>query len=558
MPKLRVGLLLDDYVLASWAAELVEMIQRSTHSEVCLLVMPEETPPRPPKSTLRRITDNIDQLFPLAARKMMERYYERILERRTYGRPSDTPRDTREFLGHVPVVRVTPRRTRWSDAIPEEQLTAIRGYDLDVLIRLGFRILRGGILQAARAGVWSYHHGDNAVNRGGPPGFWEVMEDWPTTGSILQILTEDLDNGLVLSRTQSATNWASVRDNRNNYYWKTISLIPRKLAQLQRQGHAAFLEQVKAENAAPMLYSRRLYTAPDNWGYARALVRRTARKAREVLKNLRYLDQWILLYDLRPTLSTSLWRYQRIVPPPDRFWADPFVVQRDGAYYIFIEELLYATNRGHISVIRLDGKGRYEAPVPVLERPYHLSYPFVFEHEGELYLVPESAENNTIELYRCTRFPDQWSFVHNLMEGVKAYDATLHQQDGRWWLFANLVEVPGASSCDELFAFHADSPLSRSWTPHLQNPIVSDCRSARPAGRIFSLNGDWYRPSQNCADHYGYGFNLARIETLTPEAYREEIVTRVLPDWSPDLVSTHTFNRAGDLHVIDAQWRRRR
>ena len=45
-------------------------------------------------------------------------------------------------------------------------------------------------------------------------------------------------------------------------------------------------------------------------------------------------------------------------------------------------------------------------------------------------MIPESAENRTIELYRFRVFPDDLEFVHILMENVEAYDATLVEYNG--------------------------------------------------------------------------------------------------------------------------------
>jgi len=75
---------------------------------------------------------------------------------------------------------------------------------------------------------------------------------------------------------------------------------------------------------------------------------------------------------------------------------------------------------------------------------------------------------------------------------------------------------------------------------------------ARPAGKIFSQNGRLYRPSQNCSVRYGYGFNFNEIELLTEHEYKETPVTKALPNWEKNILGTHTFNRAGNLHVIDA------
>jgi len=114
------------------------------------------------------------------------------------------------------------------------------------------------------------------------------------------------------------------------------------------------------------------------------------------------------------------------------------------------------------------------------------------------------------------------------------------------------------TASDELCVYHADSPLARDWVPHSMNPVISDCKLARPAGNIYQQNGHTYRPSQNCSNHYGYGFNLNVIETLTEDEYKETPVSSVKPNWEKKIKGTHTFNRAGKLHIIDALLERRR
>lgn len=206
----------------------------------------------------------------------------------------------------------------------------------------------------------------------------------------------------------------------------------------------------------------------------------------------------------------------------------------------------------------MDDKGAYSEPITILEKPYHLSYPYVFEHEGDLYLIPESIGNKTIELYKCVDFPGKWEFQMNLMEDIQAVDATIHYHDEKFWMFTNLIETDGASTWDELFLFYTDDLFSSDWTPHPLNPVVSDCKSARPAGKIFYENGRLYRPSQNCSHRYGYGFNISEITELSENSYNENVVSRVKPNWDKQIVGTHTFNREGSLHIIDAIYRRRR
>jgi hypothetical protein len=91
-------------------------------------------------------------------------------------------KDIRDLLGAATYLTVTPIQKRYSDYISSDDIETIKSFELDILVRGGFRILRGEILTASRYGTWSYHHGDNIVNRRGPAGFWEVAEGWPETG----------------------------------------------------------------------------------------------------------------------------------------------------------------------------------------------------------------------------------------------------------------------------------------------------------------------------------------------------------------------------------------
>jgi hypothetical protein len=167
-------------------------------------------------------------------------------------------------------------------------------------------------------------------------------------------------------------------------------------------------------------------------------------------------------------------------------------------------------------------------------------------------MVPESAENRTIELYRCRNFPDDWSFSHNLMVNVTAYDATLFPSQGKWWLFANMQEVAGASTWDELHLFWAATPVSNEWIAHPLNPVISDVRSARPAGPVFERDGRLYRPSQDSSGRYGRALNINEIVELTPNSYREVPVQRLGREVMPGAKAVHTFSGSRRVSFIDA------
>ncbi len=554
--KLRIGVLLDSYTVEAWELKIFEALKDCSYADIQLVILNDDEHVGHNKSLLSKIKNYRWQIFYVVFRKLLDTIYRKLIERRTYLPNASQLVDSASLFKGFPTIKVKPIRKKWSDYFPENDIQSIKEYDIDILIRFGFHILRGEILSTAKYGIWSYHHGDNNLNRGGPAGFWESMGSWPEVGTILQILTEDLDNGKILTRSFSCANKISIQDNRSNYFWKSLTFMPKKIEELYSIGEKAFFEQVAYDNRHPLLYSERLYVKPSNFEYSKLIFRKVIEKAILIFNNKIYFNQWILMFHLKDGLSSSLWRYKKIIPPKDRFWADPHIISKGNKYYIFIEELMYATNKGHISLIVMDESGNYENPVPILEKPYHLSYPFVFEYQQDYYMIPESGANKTVDLYKCAEFPLKWEYQKTLIDDIEASDATVFYHHNKWWMFANVVEVKGASSWDELYLFSADAPTSDEWRPHPKNPIVSDCKTARPAGKVFSHKGLLYRPSQNCSVRYGYGFNINEITVLDDENYSENLVSAVKPNWDKKICATHTFNRVGSLHVIDASYKR--
>ena len=551
--KLKIGLLVEDDNLPAWTFEMIRQIKESHYAEISLIIENETQKTAPNLSLWEKVKNNKHRLGYLFVRKVLEVTYDRLIDRVQTLPDATESHHCGELYKDIPVVKVKPVQKKHSDYFIDSDIKQIKEPQLDVIIRLGFRILRGDILTASKYGVWSFHHGDNHLNRGGPAGYWESMESWPETGAILQILNEDLDNGQVLYRSYSCTNEFSFNENVNNYFWKSLFFMTRTLESLYIEGEKEFFEKITLQNQDPKIYSEKLYKSPTNTELAKLTVNKLTEKFFHIVQNKFYFEQWILLFDLKKEFSSSLWRYKRIIPPKDKFWADPHVIYRDNTYYIFIEEYLYKTAKGHISLIEMDEKGNYSEPKVILDKDYHLSYPFTFEQKGELYMIPESVENRTVELYRCTQFPDKWEFVMNLMEDVSLLDATVLFYNNKWWMFANGAEHKAVSTWDELFLFSSDDLQSQNWTPHPMNPIISDCKRSRPAGKIFEKNGNLYRPSQNSSHKYGYGFNFNKIVLLNEKSYLEEIVSKVEPNWSDDVTATHTFSSAHNLYVIDAQ-----
>ena len=228
-----------------------------------------------------------------------------------------------------------------------------------------------------------------------------------------------------------------------------------------------------------------------------------------------------------------------------RYFADPFAFEEAGAAYVFCEEYPYATGKGVISVFALDDEGNPGPPRVALERPYHLSYPFVFRHDGEIWMTPESGQNRTLELYRADPFPFRWTLDRVLLSGVEVADATPFAWKTSWWLSATGGETAGAS-WDRLSFYRGPGPLG-PWTPAFNEPALIDASAARPAGRVFEHEGALLRPTQDCRAGYGAGLAFCRIEVLAPGAFRQTPIQRFTSGSGP-----HTFNLTDRFAVIDA------
>lgn len=280
-------------------------------------------------------------------------------------------------------------------------------------------------------------------------------------------------------------------------------------------------------------------------------------RIRNKIRSFFFRDQWIVL--LAPTtghINLSWENFTPLLPPLDRFWADPFLWVRDNKYYLFIEELFYSTKRGRIVCLTIDWELNVLSHQVILEKPYHLSYPFLIEHEGELYMIPETGQNNGIDLYQCMEFPGRWEFRKTLISNVYAVDTTLIQAGDKWWLFANIEAEEDGSTWDTLNLYYADQPFSDQWTPHPLNPVVKDVNSARPAGRMFWHEGRLIRPSQDCSIRYGYATNFNQVITLNETDYKEILDRSFKPPNKGNFFATHTFNEIGGLTAIDAKLRR--
>ena len=543
--KIKIALLLDSHTINQWEHQLIKELIKLDDVSINLVIL--NTMKTPPSS------QNWKTILYDAYLKL-DKYVFKVKAN------AFEKRNIEETLNMVERMTVSPLSQDGINVLSSKEVSQIKSKNLDIIIQLGSKTVKGDILNASSYAMWSYLYSDNRLISGQSDGFWEVLNGIGVTGSVLEIVTNNSNKNRVIARTSSKTDELSISRNRNTYAWKLASFLPRKVKELTLVGEKDFFKEIDYQYSYPQFYSNRLYhkTNLNNLEMFSLLLQHLFKIFKTKLYHKFVLEQWILLFEFKEEVSSSFAKFKKLIPPKDRFYADPFVVYENNKYYLFIEELPYITNKGHISVLEINKKGEWSEPVKIIDESYHLSYPYIFKEHGNYFIIPESGANRTIDLYKCTKFPFQWEFQMNLMNNIRAVDTTLFFYEKKCWMFCNMAEHKGASTNDELFLFYADKVETVDWTPHPLNPIVSDATKSRPAGKIFIYNDKIIRPSQNSSKLYGYGLTMNEILVLNEHEYKEVRIEDIEPNWDRQVTRTHTFNHSEGLTIIDGKLKRKR
>lgn len=414
-------------------------------------------------------------------------------------------------------------------------------------------------------GIWHYFYNNHLERSPHWAGLQEfnLNQDGIVSGVIVKSVYFKQDRYLWISYTSKQCSLSKTHDN---LLWKMLEFIPVLCQQASR-----------FETGKNFIRDRHLKTLVDKLIYIEsvcycALVTENflilvlgflSAHFKRLVNKFTFCKQWILLKSEQNYIAdfSKIHESKLLYESTHGFVADPCLIEEKGEQYIFFEEYLEDKRRGRIvcsKLTELENLENKTDPIVVLEKDYHLSYPFVFKAEGTWYLVPESAENRTIDLYRCTQFPDRWEFVKSLMTDVDAYDASLHQYAGRWWIFVNLRPHVSSSPNELLYLFSAESLFADQWEAHPANPIINHADKARSAGRLFEADGVIYRPSQNCAGSYGRGLNLNAIIEWNEQTYKEMSVAQCIPKGRASLEGMHTLSCLGNTVISDGIYTRKR
>jgi len=426
-------------------------------------------------------------------------------------------------------------------------IAAIRGHELDFILRFEPGTLNGDILTAARYGVWSYSHGnERACGDGASPGR-EIYAGDPVTKVTLHRLTGRAGTGIVLHEGHFCTIAGSYTRHLDRIRFGGADWPARVCADI-RNGNTAYLDgpPQTADDPGPA----RGRCPPMGRFFVKLLRNRARSHWRELWRadhwNVGIVDAPIGTFLNGGPIPPVNWLPE---PPRGRFLADPFAVADDGRLFIFAEEFDYRTNLGRITVVE---PRTTKPPHQVFDLKVHASYPFLFQHDGTTYCAPcISPERRGLDLFRAIDVPTQWEKVATILPEFAAQDATLFEHDGRWWLLATENAEPPNT---KLHGWFAPAPAG-PWVPHPLNPLKSDVRSSRPGGTPFVHDGHLYRPAQDDSTSYGAAIVLNRVVRLSPTEFEETPVARVDPVPGRYSKGLHTLSAAGTSTLIDGKRR---
>ncbi len=441
--------------------------------------------------------------------------------------------------------KVSLREISWvHEFVDADNLTVVADMQLDLIYSSADSFFEEQYKDFASHGLWRIIFSEGDYFSCDPKAFWEVMHHSPVTGSHLIVYQRNVPP-VDVYHCSTATVPYSVKNNFNSIAWKSSSFLWYRLNELAETGQEVFFKHMQPlEN---IRYS--VIRQPGNLQMLFLFLRNVLRYILYKLESKKQ-KRFTIAYTgkdfnvLKPDFSS----FTNIALPPNSFYADPFLIEHEEKPYIFFENYAEETGRGVISVLKPDN-----SILTVLQKPYHLSYPFVFKWEGNYFMIPETADANNVQLYRCKEFPGQWEFVNELLSDTVLIDATVFFYQNKWWMFGVTRHHAACSTNDQLLLYYTDHLLSGKWHSHPQNPVATNIANCRPAGRVFEQNGKLYRPAQNNASfQYGYGICINEIEVLTETVYTEKEVFQYLPGVSVPYKAIHTVNKGEMVTVIDA------
>ena len=546
--KKRIGVIVDSTHVTKQIYDLVQLSKKSKNYQISTLLINETSEHN--KNIIKKIFSKIQNygltrylsniVFKVIC-KLESIYLKSLVKYSNYYNKFQLHEEDK-----FEIIKIKPKISKDSLKIEytKPDLEKIKNANLDLLIYTSIGNLKGEILTVCPNGIIAIHYSHDEKNQIGPPGFWEVYDRRPRTGFIIQRFKDEFGQAEILYRGFVATSWfyslnlANLCEIANPYLHDAIEDITSK---------KSFLSIQKIKTAPPILPT--FPSIIHSFIYLLKTTRILLEKL--FIKYGGRCYRWSVAYQFIDTWhNAELNKSTKIPNPKNRFLADPFVIYRNGSHYCFVEDYDLLKKKGSISVYKLSPGSSTQLGTALVE-DFHLSYPYLFEFNNELYMCPETGEKREIRIYKCVDFPLKWVFHKTLMNDVSAADTSIFAYEDKWWMFTNLDRSSICDHSSQLHIFYASNPMSDDWIPHINNPVIFDPLTARNGGLIKNMNSIYRVYQRQGFDLYGEAFGVAKIDKLTTSEYSEKILFEAEPTFFKGIKGTHTFNFEKGILVLD-------
>lgn len=244
-------------------------------------------------------------------------------------------------------------------------------------------------------------------------------------------------------------------------------------------------------------------------------------------------------------------KFQLLQYLPYTTLADPHIVNYGQYTWMFYEKKRLDEPKGTIWCRRLEPFSTEESMV--LAEPFHLSYPYVFRHNENFYMIPETGEAHEVRLYQCLEFPNLWEYKCTLLKANAVDTNLLFAENNVCYMYTYINE--------HLHIYEMVlEPANIFKVQAMKQIYVSECNlTLRGAGNIIEADGTILRPTQNCRKRYGESICFREIDLDDMESIgiqKVELCPKMihldgLKKHNEKIAGVHTYNQSRTYEVVD-------
>ena len=271
-----------------------------------------------------------------------------------------------------------------------------------------------------------------------------------------------------------------------------------------------------------------------------------------------FYEQWIIGIakgDMESMIRSKEFDPEIVWLPIKNFeenWADPFIVKADdGSYDVYYEKFYDHPGVGSIWRMKINKDLEVISHNEVLDRNFHLSYPYIFLENVKFYIIPETAEIGKLSCYEYNHAENKIIKTNHLIDQA-LHDATILKHNGKYWVFG-MQRSKDDRSMYESWVYHAEI-FDGQYIPHSQNPVKVSLKGTRPAGDFIRINGDIYRPVQDCEKEYGKSIIINKLKKICESSIEEEYHMTIevkQKKQNKRIRKIHTINVVDDVIIVD-------